>query len=490
MKILLKKKHNTIPFLVIASSLLILLFSCKKEDDIITDPSARLEFSTDSVSFDTVFTTVGSFTKQLKVYNRNNKKIRISNISLANGSSSLFRMNVDGIPGTSVNDIEINADDSLFVFIKVTVDPNDENSPFVVSDQIIFNVNSNQQDVDLVAWGQNANYIIADTYVQGLPPYKIVAHEFSDTTWTNEKPFLIYGYAVVDSNAILRIQQGTRIHFHNGSGLWIYKGGTLKVNGTLEEPVFFQGDKLGFNYDDLAGQWDRIWINEGSINNEINYAVIKNGFIGLQAETLQEQMGNELIIKNTIIENMTGMGLFTRYYNISAENLVVANCEAYGVALTLGGNYSFKQCTFANYWNQSIRQTPNLFLNNFYIDTNDVSHPFDLDAYFGNCIIYGRNDNEFDFDKDGGAEFNYIFDHALIRTEMDITNPEHFIDCIKNEDPLFVNYELNNYELDTLSPAIDIGSIDIALEAPYDIKGMSRTESPDLGAYEFVPGAR
>ncbi len=488
MRVLLKKKNILLPQLVIPVFLLILIFSCKKEDDFITDPSAKLEFSSDSVSFDTVFTTVGSVTKQLKVYNRNNKTIKISNISIKNGLASLFRMNVDGIPGTSVNDIEINADDSLFIFIKVTVDPNDETSPFVVSDQIIFDINNNQQDVDLVAWGQNANYIIADTYVKGLPPYKIVAHEFSDTAWTNEKPFLIYGYAVVDSNAILRIQQGTKIHFHTNGGLWIYKGGALKVNGTIEEPVYFQGDRIGSDYSETGGQWDRIWINEGSIDNEINYAVIKNAFIGLQAETLQEQMGNELIIKNTVIENMTGMGLFTRYYNISAENLVVANCEAYGVALTLGGDYSFKQCTFANYWNQSIRQTPNLFMNNFYIDTNDVSHPFDLDVYFGNCIIYGRNDNEIDFDKDGGAEFSYMFDHSLLKTGMDITNPEHYISCIKNEDALFVNHELNNYELDSLSPAINAGSMEIALEVPFDIKGIDRTENPDLGAYEFIPG--
>lgn len=473
---------------ILLSFFMLFLFACKKDEDIITGSLSNISVSTDTVMFDTVFTTIGSITKQLKIYNNNDRKIKINNISIRNGQSSLFRMNVDGIAGTSVNDVEIGANDSLYIFIKVTVDPNDENSPFVVDDQILLRTNGSEEDVDLVAWGQNANYIIADTYVQGLPPYKIVAHEFSDTTWTNEKPFLIYGYAVVDSNATLRIQAGTQIHFHNNAGLWIYKGGSLKVNGTLEEKVVFQGDRLDMAYRDVPGQWDRIWINEGSVDNEINYAVIRNGFIGIQAETLQEYMGNQLSISNTVIENMTGMGIFSRYYVIEASNVVVNNCEAYGVALTLGGYYDFKQCTFANYWSQSIRQSPNLYMNNYYLDTNDVPQAFDMYAYFNNTIIYGRNDEEIGMESDEGAVFDYYFDHVLLKTEMDIDDPDHFASCFKNEDPLFVNPDHFNYELDTLSPAIDKGSVEIAQQVPLDLNGINRTESPDLGAYEFVPG--
>ncbi|MCF8396887.1 MAG: hypothetical protein K9G58_01895 [Bacteroidales bacterium] len=475
-----------VSFLFISTIFAVLFYGCKK-DEITTDAAAKLNFSSDSIAFDTVFSTVGSITKQLKVYNRNDKALKFD-VVVKNGNSSNFRINVDGIPGTSINDVEIAPDDSTFIFIKVTVDPNDEDSPFVVSDQLLFNINGNEQDVDLVAWGQNAYYIIADTHVEGLPPYKIVAHEFSDTTWDSRKPYLIYGYAVVDSNAILRIEDSARIHFHNNAGLWVYKGGSLKVNGTRERPVTFQGSRLDFAYRDVPGQWDRIWINEGAVNNEINYAIIRNGFIGLQAETLQETMGNELIIKNTIIENMTGIGLFTRLYNVTAENLLIDNCGNYGLALTIGGNYDFRQSTFANYWTNSVRQTPNLFFNNFYFDQNETAHAFDFDAYFGNCIIYGRNDEEFDFEKDDGAAFHYAFDHCLLKTEKEINDPQHYIECFKNEDPLFVDPSIFDFAIDTLSPAIDRGKMEIALEIPEDILGNSRLESPDLGAYEFVPG--
>lgn len=472
----------TLVFLIIALGI-----SCKKEDAITTDPSDRLSFSTDSIVFDTVFATVGSITKQLKIYNKNNKAIKISSIVLDGGLSSSYRINIDGTPAVSLTDIEVPAEDSLYIFIKVTVDPNDDSSPFVVSDQIIFETNGNTQDVDLVAWGQNAYYIVADTRIPGLPPFKIVAHEFSDTTWENQKPFLIYGYAVVDSNAILRIQAGAKIHFHNNSGLWIYKGGALKVEGTLEEQVVFQGDRLDMDYRDIPGQWDRIWINEGSVNNEINYAIIRNGFIGIQAETLQEQMGNQLIITNTIIENMTGMGLFSRFYNITASNTVINNCGNYGVALTLGGLYDFRQCTFGNYWNRSIRHTPNLFLNNYYVDNQNNPQVFDMQAYFGNCINYGRNNEEFEIDKNDGAMFDYQFDHSLLKTQLDISNPDNYINCLKNEDPLFAEPLQFDFQLDTLSPAIDKGKPEIAVEIPTDILSHDRTASPDLGAYEFVP---
>ena len=466
----------------------IIFSACRKDDEINSSPSVTLGFSADTVIFDTVFSTVGSITKQLKIYNRNKQKINISSIALASGNSSQYMLNIDGFAATSVTDIEIEGEDSLFIFVRVTVNPGDVNSPFVVQDSIVFQTNGNIQDVDLVAWGQDAYYINADTYIEGFPPFKIVAHEFSDTTWDAQKPYLIYGYAVVDSNAVLNIDPGVKIHFHDKSGLWVYKGGSIKVNGTIDEPVIFQGDRLEEDYSQLPGQWDRIWLNEGSKDNVFNYAIIKNGFIGIQTETMQQYMGNQLILNNTIIENMSGMGLFARYYKISATNTVIANCGMYVIALTTGGNYNFKQCTFANFWRYSIRQTPSFVINNYYLDSENVSHTLDMSSYFGNCILYGSNDEEILIDCEEAEDLEYIFENTLLKTTLDIENQDHYISCLKNLDPLFKDYQENNYELDTLSPAIDAGNINIAESVPFDINGNPRQESPDLGAYEFVPG--
>jgi hypothetical protein len=467
-----------------------MLFACQK-DQIDQDPDAMLDFSTDTLFFDTVFTSLGSTTQYFTMHNKGKQKIRVSSIRLAGGANSFYRMNVDGQATYEVYDIDIEAEDSIYIFCRVTIDPSDERNPYVVSDSIIFNTNGNIQDVKLVAWGQDANYILADTFIPGFPKFKIIAHENEITTWKAGKPYVIYGFAVVDSTGLLEIERGTRVYFHNNSGLWIYKGGTIKAKGSVDAPIIFQGDRLEDFYKDQPGQWDRIWINEGSVNNEIDYAIIRNGFIGLQLETMQEQMGNRLILSNTRIENMTGYGILTRFYNLTAYNNVVVNCGQYLAAFTWGGFYDVRQCTFANYWSTSVRVTPSIVLNNYAVDADDVVFPFEFSAYFGNNIFYGRNDDELLLLSDPGAPFSYKFDHCLLQTLLDVSDQDLYPECLVNEDPLFVNYLENNYQPDTLSPLIDRGNPEVISQSFFDL-GRDVIESsrekalPDIGAYEFV----
>jgi hypothetical protein len=470
--------------------ILSLLVSCHK-DIINEDPDFMLKFSQDTVFFDTVFTSLGSTTQSFTVHNPGKNRIRISSIRLAGGSASFYRMNVDGQAAFEVKDVEIEGEDSLFIFCRVTIDPNDTRNPFVVSDSIVFETNGNLQDVRLVAWGQNANYILADTYIAGYPRFKVIAHENETVYWTADKPYVVYGFAVVDSTGLLEIERGTRVYFHDKSGLWIYKGGTIKAMGTIDSPITFQGDRLESFYQDMPGQWDRIWINEGSVNNEIDYAVIRNGFIGLQLETLQGQMGNRLILSNTRIENMTGYGILTRFYNLTAYNNLVTSCGQYLAAFTWGGIIDVRQCTFANYWSASVRVTPSIVLNNYATDTNDSPIPFEFHGYFGNNIFTGRNDDELLLMGDSGAPFQYQFDHCLLRTTLDVSVPALYPGCLNNEDPMFVDYLANNYQLDTLSPLIDKGNPEVVRSSLFDlhrdILGNNRPEDfPDIGAYEFV----
>jgi hypothetical protein len=466
------------------------IVACQK-DPIDDDPSLLLDFSQDTVFFDTVFTSLGSTTQSFTVHNPSSQRVKISSIRLAGGESSFYRMNVDGIPTFEVNDLEIEGEDSMYIFLRVTIDPTDQRNPFVVSDSVIFETNGNIQDVNLVAWGQNANYILADTYIPGFPKFKIIAHEFEEVTWNSDRPYVIYGFAVVDSNGALRIERGTQVHFHNNSGLWIYKGGNIKVKGSVDAPVVFQGDRLEDFYKDLPGQWDRIWINEGSVNNEIDYAIIRNGFIGLQLETLQEQMGNQMILSNTRIENMTGYGILTRFYNMTAYNNVVVNCGNYLAALTWGGYIDIRQCTFANYWSSAVRVTPSIVLNNYFEDEDGKVFPFEFQGFFGNNIFYGRNDEEMLYLFDNGATYSYTFVNCLLKTELDVSDPNIYKDCLINVDPEFMDYLEGNYQLDTLSPLIDKGQPSVISESFFDlrrdlIETPRPVDLPDIGAYEFV----
>lgn len=493
------RKHFLILIFVVVSLSFFILMSCKKDKIFNEDPSTTLSLSKDEILFDTVFSTIGSTTKMFWVKNPTNNKLRISSAYLAGGQSSNYRINIDGNASLSQTNIDIEPNDSIFIFVKVTVDPQNSNSPMVVRDSIMFEVNGNRQRVLLTAWGQDAHYIVANKSIGSLK-YKIVAAENENITWVNDKPYLIYGYAVVDSVGRLNIDPGCRIHFYNRSGMWVYKGGCLKVNGTKNDSVVFQGSRLESTYKAVPGQWDRIWINEGSVDNEINYAIIKNGFIGIQAETMNSSMGNQLKINNTIIANMTGMGIFTKFYKITAGNLLVYNCGSYAICLTTGGNYDFRHCTVGNYWDLSTRQTSSLVLSNYYEDPYTLTtYSGDLiKAFFGNCIIYGSIEEEITLANrtDLGAQFNYKFQNCLLKTLYTNYTPANYISCTANVDPLFADSKNHVYTLLSGSGAINLGNKSIVtygqlqmLDISSDLKGNNRLgiQTPDAGCYQFIP---
>ncbi|MDD5571163.1 MAG: choice-of-anchor Q domain-containing protein [Bacteroidales bacterium] len=467
--------------ILIVTLLSLMFFSCRKEPALL-DKTSSLSFSSDSVMFDTVFTTVGSTTKQLKVYNKSNKRILISLIKLGKGQSSNFRININGTPAISLSDIEIAAKDSMYIFVKVTVDPNNQNSPLVISDSIIFETNGKIQDVNLIAWGQDAYYHTPNTFIDGFPAFSVIS---CNAIWTNDKPHVIYGWAVVDSACTLTMQPGTRVYLHGSAVLWVYRDGTLKINGTNDNPVTIQGDRLEQSYKDVPGQWGKIWLSAGSKDNEINYAIIKNGTIGIQIDTLGNSPNPTLKLNNTIIKNMSVVGIYAQGTLLEAVNSVVANCGQYGVLLNIGGSYDFKHCTFANYWNYSTRGTPTLLLNNWYEDINHNIQVRPLTkAYFGNCIIYGNNENEITFDHKYGGTFSYYFDHCIFKTfdTLNVSSPTYYENVYKNSDPQFNDYAKNDYSLKKGSPAIDNGK-DLLITK--DIIDKVRSIPPDIGAYEY-----
>ena len=142
---------------IITIFFLCVLFSCKK-DFLNTSLESTLTFSTDSILFDTVFTTIGSSTQRFKVYNFNEGDVIISSVSLSNGEYSNFRINIDGKSTSLINNLELLNNDSLYIFVEVTVDPNNKNNPLVITDSIIFLINGNQQSIHLTAWGQDAYF--------------------------------------------------------------------------------------------------------------------------------------------------------------------------------------------------------------------------------------------------------------------------------------------------------------------------------------------
>ncbi|MBP6979346.1 MAG: hypothetical protein KBB71_13650 [Lentimicrobiaceae bacterium] len=460
------------------------MISCNKDEIITTDPSVRLSFSTDTVIFDTVFATIGSATRYLMVYNHDKNRVRISSVRLAGGSSSPYEMNIDGVPGIQQKDVEIPGNDSLFIFVRVTVDPTDENNPFLVTDSIVFETNGNLQDIDLVAYGQNAHFYTNAVYqMHGV--------------WDNDKPHVVYGFVIIDSACSLTIQPGSHVYFHKDAILAVGNDATLRVAGTFEEPVTFQGDRLEEDLQELPGQWGTIWLTAGSKNNEIDHAVIRNAVIGIRVDTLGNSAQPTLKLSNTQILNMSGYGLQALGSYVVAANCVIANCAETAVFLGIGGTYDFRHCTIGNYYPYTARQTASLVLTNYYLLLNDMGQITDTiardlqQAFFGNCIVYGNRTEEIALASSPEARFNYRFDHCLLRTTK--TGDINIVGSIFNQDPLFTDYETNDYTLDTiLSPAVDAGLMEIINTAVFnlvnDLNNNNRTldSAPDLGSYELI----
>lgn len=124
--------------------LLLLLHSCRK-DSFITSPEARIGLSIDTLKFDTVFVSAGSTFRTLIIKNENDQQLRLSSLKLMGGNASVFKMNVDGTPGHQFSNLDIAANDSLFVFIQVNVNPNAANLPFVIRDSIQIEFNGNNK---------------------------------------------------------------------------------------------------------------------------------------------------------------------------------------------------------------------------------------------------------------------------------------------------------------------------------------------------------
>jgi hypothetical protein len=506
-------------YLIICLSLIITTNSCRKDLDF-GPSSGNLEFSKDTVYLDTVFTNIGSSTYNLKVYNRSNNDISIPSIRLALGEASEYRLNVDGMPGKAFENVEILAKDSMYVFIETTIDINNlpnTNGEFLYTDKIEFDSGANFQSVELVTLVKDAVFIypdkdnttgvvetltlniggeVVETEIQGryLEP--------AELTFTNQKPYVVYGYAAVPNNQTLTVEAGARVHFHANSGLLVAEGASLHVNGDLssdqellENEVIFEGDRLEPAFSDVPGQWGTIWLFDGSINNIINHATIKNAAVGILSEGNPDAINNKLTLTNSQIYNSSNFGILGRNTSILGENLVINNAGQSSFAATYGGKYNLTHCTIANYWNNSFRQFPALLINNFF-DTEDTRYITDLtEANFNNCIIYGNDNPEFILDEieDPAVVFNFKFTNCLLRfedTNGNFTgenynlNGPHYESNIFNQSPDFKEANENELIIGNDSAANGIGDPVFAGQVPNDILGKPRTASPDAGAYQ------
>jgi hypothetical protein len=514
--------------LLFFSIALLSLTSCRKDFE--TVPSnGTLAFSKDTIYLDTVFSNIGSSTYRLKVYNRSINDITIPTIRMGK-SDSKYRMMVDGLTGEDENgdgigegklfkNVELLANDSLFVFIETTVDiaqyAAQNQTQFLYTDEIVFDGGSNLQKVNLVTLIQDAVFLYPKKFADGSKEslllgldetgaeVRINGFELDENDpnhgnefhFTNQKPYVVYGYAGIPNNKTLTIDAGARVHFHAESGLIAQPGSSLEINGTpsqdpanpLANEVVFEGDRLEPGFSDIPGQWGTIWLRSGSTST-INHATIKNATVGLLVEN------SNLGLHNSQIYNHTNVGILARNATINSTNTVI-NYAGQACLAAVGGSYDFTHATINNNWS-STRQLA-VSLSNYQENSDRSLTLVPLThAEFKNSIIYSQNAIGLLLDKAPDhpeIAFESNFQHCLIKfrdagTVLSTNENYNFIRLeqngnLKNQDPKFFDPDTNQLNIDSSSGAFEKGSLLYLIG--FDIRGNARSTAtaPDLGAY-------
>ena len=450
--------------------------SCRKDFNTVKS-NGNLSFSKDTLFLDTVFNNLSTTTKILKVYNNTKNDILIPKIQLEK-SNSKYRINVDGVSGTEFNDVLILQKDSIYVFVEGTIPANETNTEMVYEDKILFDPNGTQQHVNLVTLVKDATFLYDSNNTD---------FEISETTFTNTKPYVIYGNAIVPENGTLTIDAGVVVHFSKNSSLSISQGATLNINGTLNDSIVFKSDNLNYEYDQVPGQWQGININNADIV-DINYLKILNPTTGLKIIN----NNNLITIKNTEIYNAAENGIYTTNANMIGENLVVGQAGKSGLFLQ-GGDYIFKHSTFANYWSKGIKSESTVSLTNYYLDDEETKINTPLNsANFINCIISGTRNSELFLDKyDNEPIFNFNIKNCLLDLEKgdDLYNTDnntYYTNVLLNKNLDFRNTSINDLRIGLDNEGINQADITTATEVPSDIIGTDRTAAPDIGAYQHI----
>lgn len=502
------------------------LTSCRKDFDF-QQSTGGLVFSKDTIYLDTVFTNIGSSTYTLKVYNRSNDDISISQIKLGKGLDSKYRITVDGMTGNNnriFNNVEMLAKDSMYIFIETTVDILTANpDDFLYTDFIEFqHISGQNQKVELITLIQDAYFLYPQRNENGIYEtipigddeiYGFILDENdpingNEYFWNNSKPYVIYGYAAVPANKTLVVEAGARIHFHADSGLIIGNEGSIKVEGgdvsdsenPTQNSVIFEGDRLEPMFENVPGQWGTIWISQGSKENEFRNFIIKNATVGLLI-TGNSGYGTtpDITLHNVQIYNSSNVGILARTGHIEGTNVVINRAGQAAFAGSYGGKYKFTHSTFNNNW-QSSRQV-SVLLDNYIEGAQPETQPL-VEASFHNCIIYGSNQNQLYLDKRNTETFNYYFNHCLIKfnnINNQFSNHElyqftsdsvHYNQILLAtnsaiNNPKFLNVGSNKLMINEESAAIGIGDNNYYIER--DILNIVRTSPPDLGAYQNAP---
>ena len=455
-------------FISFLSVLFCTLTSCI-EDGVTSSPSDRLYFSTDTLEMGTLITEDVSTTHRFTVRNPHSKGIIISNISLSGENADFFRLNVDGFSGREFNDVEIRANDSIYVLVSCTLPANNSDLPIKLLANIDFKSNGNTSSVVVSATGRDVVRLHALTVD-------------TDTRFSPNRPYQVFDSLVVAEGATLTLPAGTQILFHDKARMVVR--GSLRAEGSVEDPVELRGDRTGnvitdITFDLMSRQWDGLAFSSTSHDNLLSHTIVRNTVYPTTVDH------TDLTIINSRLRNSGSTVLDVSGGSVTAVGSEFAEA-ADGVVYLDGGQHTFNQCTFANYYLFSAIGGPAIGLNHINELTDNGSGEPYASIEISNSIIYGLGSDISHGTLDGTSVY---LKNCLLKSNG--SDDYNFINCIWGADPLYYtvrNDYIFDYRVKPESPAIGAadGSLNVHPAAAVDAYGVPRNTPPDLGAYTFT----
>ena len=385
----------------------------------------------------------------------------------------VFSMNVDGVSGKTFENVEIRANDSIFIFVECFIDANDDPVPFMVEGQMDFVTNGVSQTVTLEAYGQN---------VRRLRGLTIDA----DAVFTDEMPYVVFDTLRVAEGKTLTLRPGTRLLFHDKAVLQV--DGTLDAVGEVGKMISMRGDRLDnvlpdTGYEILAGQWQGVRFGPQSFGNRMEFVEMQSTVHGVVVDSCGVTDRDKLTLVNSWLHNSQGNVLRSEHAKVDAYGCCFSDAAEATVWLR-GGVHEFVQCTMANYYLFAI--SPESILTLSYLkrdESSGIVNPL-MKASFENCILYGITSPLTPGDLEGTDVY---LRNVLLGVGG--SDDDHFVSCIWNENPEFETIRdeyLFNYRLKEDSPAIGAGNpAFVTPQCLKDMDGVDRLEhgNPALGAY-------
>jgi len=430
------------------------IFSCSKDYEE-NDDLSSIFFSLDTLKYDTIFSRIPSTTKRIKIYNKSNSNIVLDQILLEN-NQSYYRLNVNGQNEGKYANININAQDSLYVFVEINAKYHNSDKPKEILDKLI------------VRYGDYYKSICLQTFIQDV--IFLENEDLKTQEFTSDRPYFIIGNVNIPKSNTLTILDSTHIYFQKKSSLNVY--GDILIKGKLHRPVVFMQTRLEKIYQNIPAQWDGIKIIESSKNSEIEYLICKNAINGLQIHNCEA----EIKIKNSIFTNFSIDGILVNNASLKAENVLIANCGNSSVYLQGDVDFTAIHCSILNYWT---------FFSSLSASLNVKINP-SSNCEIYNSIIYGNAYNELYMSE---SNANIIIENSLLKlsNEKIIEYKEYLSNNSFNTNPLFEDVKNLLFYLTEKSPARAIANTNYSIDLPYDIMGNSRINNvlPDLGCYQY-----